>query len=241
MLELYICEDNTAQREFITSFISDLCIFRNLDAAVVLSSPNPYEVLEHYKNSPNPALFFLDIDLGAEINGIELASRIRECRENNQEKTAIVFLTTHSELALTTLQYKVEALDFILKGSGSDVKKKIADCISTVYERNTGGNKTKTIKINAQDKIIPLDMDEIIFIETTQVRHKLRLHTISRTLEFNGELKAMGEQLDERFIRCHKTCIINKDKIAAISRKENAVTMVDNSICPISRGGKKLL
>jgi len=240
MLDIYICEDNTPQREFITSFVSDLCIFRNLDAVVALSSSNPYEVLAHYKISPNPALFFLDIDLGAEINGIELASRIRDW-EKNQDKTAIVFLTTHSELALTTLQYKVEALDFIIKGSGNDVKKKIADCINTVYQRNTDGNNTKIIKITAHDKIIPLDMDEIIFIETTQVRHKLRLHTISRTLEFNGELKAMGAQLDERFIRCHKTCIINKDKIAAISRKENAVTMVDNSICPISRGGKKLL
>ena len=237
MLNIYICEDNAAQREFVTSFVSDYCIFRNLDATVALVSADPKEILTHYKNVQDPSLFILDIDLGAEINGIELASRIRK----QDKKAAIVFLTTHSELALLTLQYKVEALDFIIKGNQDNVKRKIAECINTVYLRHTDSDKNKTIKITVGDKIIPLDMDEIIYIETTQTRHKLRLHTKSRTLEFNGELKAMEEQLDERFIRCHKSYLINKDKIAAINKRENTVTMRNNGVCHISRNGKKLL
>ena len=237
MLNIYICEDNAAQRKFVASFVSDYCIFRNLDAAVALVSPDPREILTHYKNVHDPSLFILDIDLGAEINGIELASRIRK----QDKKSAIVFLTTHSELALLTLQYKVEALDFIIKGNQDNVKRKIAECINTVYLRHTENDKSKIIKITVGDKIIPLDMDEIIYIETTQTRHKLRLYTKSRTLEFNGELKAVEEQLDERFIRCHKSFLINKDKIAVINKRENTVTMKNNGICPISRNGKKLL
>ena len=237
MLNIYICEDNTAQREFVTSFVSDYCIFRNLDASVALSSADPKKILVHYKGTQDPALFFLDIDLGAEINGIELAARIRKQGKN----AAIVFLTTHSELALLTLQYKTEALDFIIKGSQDNVKRKVAECINTVYLRNTGDDKSAIIKITVGDKIIPLDIEEIIYIETTQTRHKLRLHTKSRTLEFNGELKAIEEQLDERFVRCHKSYVINKDKIAEINKRENTVTMSNNGVCPISRNGKKLL
>jgi two-component system response regulator AgrA len=205
---------------------------------VALASADHKEILAHYKAAQNPSLFFLDIDLGAEINGIELANRIRK----QDDKAAIVFLTTHSELALLTLQYRIEALDFIIKGNSSDVKKKIAECISVVYKRHTGEGITdnKKIMVTVGDKIIPLDIGDIIYIETTS-GHKLRMHTKNRSLDFNGELKAIEEQLDERFIRCHKSYVINKDKIASINKKDNTVTMANNSVCPISRNGKKLL
>ncbi|MCL2050498.1 MAG: LytTR family DNA-binding domain-containing protein [Lachnospiraceae bacterium] len=237
MLDIYVCEDNEKHREFISNFIADYCIFRNLDAGIVLTTPYPDYVISHFADAQNPALFFLDIDLKAKINGIELASRLR----NLGKKAFIVFVTTHSEMTLLTFQYKVEALDFIIKDNQSDIKKKIGDCISTVINRLYGNSKPETIKITVEDKIIFLDMDEIIFIESTHIRHKLRLTTKKRILEFNGELKTMEEKLDHRFIRCHKSYIINKDKISSINKKESTVILINKSICPVSRNGKKLL
>ena len=237
MLNIYICEDNAKQRNFVTAFVSDYCILQNLDAGVALSSGSPKEVLAHYKNAPNPALFLLDIELGAEINGIELASNIRELGS----QASIVFLTTHSEMTLLTFQYKVEALDFIVKDSPDNIKKKITDCINIAYKRHASNGINKVLRIGVEDKTILLDMDEIIFVEATQVRHKLRLHTKRRSLEFNGELKTLEGLLDSRFVRCHKSYIINKNKISEINKKDNTVTMSNNSICPVSRNGKKLL
>ena len=237
MLDIYICEDNAIQREFVASFISDYCVFRDLDAAVVLACPSPEEILAHYENAQNPALFFLDIELGARINGIELASLIRE----QGKKASIVFLTTHSEMTLLTFHYKVEALDFIIKDSPDNIKRKVAECVNTALERHTQGGKAKALKITVGDKTLFLDRDDIILIETTPIRHKLRLHTKNRTLEFNAELKTMEEQLGDRFVRCHKSYIINKDKIAAFNQKDNTVTMANKSTCPVSRSGKKLL
>ena len=237
MLDLYICEDDAKQREFVTNFITDYCIFRNLDAKVVLSSPDPEEILAHYKNALGTAMFFLDIDLKANINGMELAIKIRD----EGKKAAIAFLTTHSEMTLLTFEYKIEALDFIIKDKPDNIKRKIAECITTAIEWHTSTNKNNTIRVTVDDKIIFLELDEIIYIETTQVRHKLRLYTQRRMLEFSGELIAMEEKLDERFIRCHKSCIINRDKIKEIDKKANTVTMSNNSTCPISKTGKKLL
>ncbi|MCL2286821.1 MAG: LytTR family DNA-binding domain-containing protein [Firmicutes bacterium] len=238
MLNIYICEDNIKQREFMTSFITDHCLFQSLDAHVALSTSSPEDILSHYKNVDEPALFFLDIELNAKINGIELASRIR----GMGKKAAIVFITTHSEMTFVTFQYKVEALDFIVKDNAANIKHKIAECIKIALERYTvATDKGKTVKISAEDKVIILDMDDIILIETTPMRHKLRLHTQSRILEYNGELKAMEGQLDERFIRCHKSCIINKNKITVINKRDNTVTMANHSICPVSRAAKKLI
>jgi len=241
MLDIYICEDRTEQRTAIAAFISDYCKTHKLDATLALSTHSPAEVMAHFMGQDkNPALFFLDIGLQAEINGIELARQIREQAAPNR-KVFIVFLTVHTEMALMTFQYQVEALDFIAKDSPDNVKKKIAACIRTALKRQVGISRTKTVQISVDKKALMLDMDEIIYIETTHVRHKLRLHTKNRAIEFNAELKQMEAQLDDRFIRPHKSYIINKDKIAAVDKREKVVTMITGSTCPISRNGKKLL
>jgi len=240
MLDIYICEDNADQRELVTAFVSEYCEKRKLDADIALSTPNPAEILSRFKDGQNPALFLLDIDLKADINGIELGRRIRELAEPKQ-KVFIVFLTVHTEMTLMTFQYKVEPLDFIAKDKPTVMKAKIKECIDIALKRHVGGGKSKPIQITVNDKIIQLDMDEIICVESTHIRHKLRLYTKNRVMEFNGELKAIEELLDERFIRCHKSHIINKSKIAHIDKKANTVVMVNNCTCPVSRNGKKLL
>jgi len=237
MLDIYVCEDNAKQRAFVAGFITDYCATQNLDAALVLATPSPAEILAKYKDADNAALFILDISLKAEVHGIELASRIRE----QGKKAFIVFLTVHPELTLLTFQYKVEAMDFIVKDSPDNIKRRIGECIDIAVARHIGPGAAKILQIAVDKEIIFLDMNEIIHIETTGIRHKLRLYTKTRIIEFNAELKAIESRLDERFIRCHKSYVINKDKIAAINRKAGTVTMVNNSVCPVSRNRRSLL
>ncbi|MGV7275496.1 response regulator, partial [Mycobacterium kansasii] len=72
----------------------------------------PHEILASVRRqSPEKAVFLLDIALNSDINGIQLASEIRDLGGRNK----IIFVTTHTELSLTVFQYQVEALDFILK------------------------------------------------------------------------------------------------------------------------------
>jgi len=237
MLDIYVCEDNRSQLELVSTYIADYCIIRNEDARLALSTPVPDEILAHYQTSQNPALFFLDINLNAQMNGIGLASEIRKLKK----KATIVFLTVHPEMVFLTFQYKVEALDFIVKGTSEDIKERVRSCIEATIAANVVSDKAKILQIKVYDKIIFLNMDEIVSIETTTMRNKLRLYTMERRLEFNGSLKTMEVQLDERFVRCHKSCIVNREKIASIDKKNNTVTMVNNNVCLVSRNGKKLL
>ncbi|MCL2378422.1 MAG: response regulator transcription factor [Defluviitaleaceae bacterium] len=237
MLDIYVCEDNAKQLAFMAGFISDYCAAGNLDAALVLASPSPAEVLAKYKDTNNAALFVLDISLKADLHGLELASRIRE----QGKKAFIVFVTVHPELTLLTFQYKVEAMDFIVKDHPDNIKRRIGECIDIALKRHKGPAAAKTLQISIGDEVIQLDMAEIIHIETTCTRHKLRLYTKSRILEFNGDLKTIETRLDERFIRCHRSFIINRDKIAVVNKKANTVTMVNNSVCSVSRNRKNLL
>ena len=237
MLDIYVCEDNAKQRAFVAGFISDYCATGCLDAALVLASPSPEEILAKYKETDSAALFILDIALKSELNGLELARTIRD--EN--KKAFIVFLTVHPELTMLTFQYKVEAMDFIVKDNPDNIKRRIAECIDTAIARSKGRDADKLLQIAVDNEIIILDMNEIIHIETIGIRHKLRLYTKSRIIEFNAELKDIEARLDERFVRCHRSVIINRDKIMAISKKAGTVTMVNNSVCPVSRGKRGMV
>jgi len=235
MLDIYVCEDNNKQRDFVTRFISDYCVINGLDASLVLSEASPTKILQHYTETVNPALFFLDIDLKTDMNGIELASQIRE----TGRKVFIVFLTSHPEMTFLIFRHKIEALDFIIKDNLSSMKGKIGECIDVAIKRHLEGSKSKIINFYVNDKTHFLDVDDIICIETTPIKHKLRLYTANRVLEFSAELKKMEEQLGNQFIRCHRSCLINRNQIKIIDQKENTILMSNGIVYPLSRNGKR--
>ena len=173
MLNIIICEDNSYQREQIETIIKDELKKLNLNMSIVLSANTPEDVityLEKYKT--NTFLYFLDVDLKSKVNGIELAKIIRK----SDPMGYIVFVTSHAELTLLTFQYKVQAMDYIVKNNLNSIKDKISECINEAYNdyKNSNAIKTNSIQINAGNKVIYFNLDDILFFETTSKDHKIR-------------------------------------------------------------------
>lgn len=119
--------------------------------------------------------------------------------------------------------------------------RELEESYQALRKRQPRSGKAKPIQITVDEKIMVIEMNEIICIETTHVRHKLRLHTRDQIHEFNGELKSIEDELDERFVRCHRSYVINKEKIAFIDKKQNMVIMSNMLSCHVSKNGMKLL
>ena len=45
-------------------------------------------------------------------------------------------MTSHSEMSLLTFQYKVEALDFIVKDDPQNIQRRIAECMEKAIQRS---------------------------------------------------------------------------------------------------------
>lgn len=114
MIDVYICEDIKEQRDVIAHYVKAAILIQEYDMKLLISTDNPEELIEQLKKSENTGLYFLDIDLKSSKNGLMLAKEIREY----DPRGFIVFITSHSEMSFITFQYKVEALDFILKVNG---------------------------------------------------------------------------------------------------------------------------
>lgn len=243
MIDIYICEDSRKQLNLFKKYISDSIMIEGLDMEIVRATSDPHDLMKDILTAENTGLFFLDIDLKSDIDGLTLAQRIRQM----QPRCFIIFITSHSEMSFLTFQYKVEALDFIIKDNTKHIKSKIHECLLDVQNKYTSLNNTvtRTFTIRLNDKCIAIDYNDIIFFETSSNIHKIVLHAKKRVIEFSGQLKDIEKQLDYRFYRCHKSYIINKDNITEADFKESVVYMNNGETCPVSvrlrKGLKKLL
>lgn len=232
MLNIFVCEDDTVQRKSIVQIIKNTVLIEELDMQLILDTTNPYELLETVKTSQNTGIYFLDIDLKCDMNGMKLAQQIRLY----DPRCFIIFVTSHSELSYMTFQYRVEAMDFVLKDNPAEAKFKIRECLLNALERYTlQTNKThKLYTIEIGDRRISVDYNDILFFETSSNIHKVILHAKDRQIEFSSTIKDIEKMLDDTFIRCHRSFLVNKNNIQEIDTKNRIIYFINGETCLMS-------
>ena len=235
MLEVIICEDNEKQRNEIEKIISEGIINFKLDIRVALSTDSYEEVISHVETSNvKTFIYFFDVDISDKINGIELAKIIRKY----DPKGYIIFVTSHSEMTLLTFQYKVQAMDYIIKNNEKDMKNRIIECIQEAIENHKNAEilGINTIQINFGSKIINYNFKDILFFETTDKNHKIRLHTMEEQLEFYGSLKEVEKLVTPDFYKSHRSYLINTRNIKTIDKDKMIIHMINDEVCYIASG-----
>lgn len=237
MLKVFICEDNKEQLMNFKKIVNNVLLIENFDMELALATSSPHELIEYINGGTISGIYFLDIDLHADINGIELAEKIRKI----DPRGFIIFVTTHAEMSYLTFIYKVEAMDFIIKDNYKNIKERIHECIKNANEKyscKAGINKVFNIK--SEDMVINIDYNNIIFFETSPSIHKVIVHCEDRQIEFYGRMKEIEEIVKgDNFYRCHTSFIINKSKIEKIDKKNRVVYMTSGEECLISTRGLK--
>ena len=232
MLHIFVCEDDDAQRKNVVQTIHNTVMMEELDMQLVLDTADPYELLEAVKTSQNTGIYFLDIDLNCDMNGMKLAQQIRKF----DPRCFIIFITAHSELSYMTFQYRVEAMDFVRKDNPAEAKVKIRECLLHAWERHTlQTNKVrKTYTIEIGERKISVDYQDILFFETSSNIHKVVLHAKDRQIEFTGTMKDLENTLDDSFVRCHRSFLANRNNIKEVDTKNRIIYFVNGESCLMS-------
>ena len=232
MLDIFVCEDNAAQRRTVVNIIQNTVLIEELDMQLTLDTGDPYMLLKKIKTSQNTGIYFLDIDLNSSMNGMKLAQQIRLY----DPRGFIIFITAHSELSYMTFQYRVEAMDFVLKDNPAEAKVKLRECLLNAMERHTlQTNKThKVYTLEIGGRKISVDYEDILFFETSSNIHKVILHAKDRQIEFPSTLKELTGVLDSNFVRCHRACLVNKNNIKEVDTKNRIIYFANGETCLMS-------
>lgn len=241
MLQVFICEDDDVQRKRIGRIICNYITIEDLDMKVVVSSQSPNDIVSFLeKNEENSGLYFLDMDLNCETDGIRLAERIRK----HDPRGFIVFITAYAETLPLTFKHKVEALDFITKDD-LKISDRICECIRDAYIKHAGKNSElqDNFVFKSNQNIISLNRKKILYFEAAQeIPHKVRVYADSSTYTFYGTMNELEKNLNDGFFRCHKSFIVNVRRIKGIDTAQKTVLFDNGAFCYVSaRNLKKLV
>ncbi|MEO1772464.1 LytR/AlgR family response regulator transcription factor [Candidatus Enterococcus ferrettii] len=240
MLTIYICEDNVAFQQEIQKTIESYVMIQAYDMKVALATIKPQKVLDALANEKTRNAYFLDVDLKDEqMNGFDLGKAIRKV----DPRGFIIFITDHSELLAETFKYRLEAMDFIIKGDLANIQKRVQECLDSVQERLFLEQKEtrRYFPIKMSNEVFYVAIDEIYFIETSPHNHKVLLYAKNQQLDFFGNLQDLEEELGEGFLRVHRSYLVNTKQIKQVDYKTNTIFFEDELSCFFTRRKKKML
>ncbi|EOL44561.1 LytR/AlgR family response regulator transcription factor [Enterococcus caccae] len=233
MISIYICEDDSVQSENLSYIINKKLMADDLSMEIALNTKQPLKLLEAIKENTGLSVYFLDIEIeDSNINGLMLAQKIREYDPDGY----IIFVTTHSEMSFLTFQYKVGALDFIIKDKIQVMESKINDCIDTIEKRlQAKGNKQSDyFTVNDGDELSYIAYNDIYFFEVTD-NHRILLEGNNCQVNFYGTLKDVEKRVDSRFFRSSKSFLINTKMICRLDPKDRIIYFPNNKTALVSR------
>lgn len=229
-MHILILEDDLVQQRRMAEAIE-----KNKDAQIkgIFISSRPEEVLERAEKNGQENIYFLDLEIrGEKRAGFQTAAKIRE----KDLFGAIIFVTTHSELAPVTFEYQVSALDFIAKDLKQNIfEAKVRTCLEkAVNQAQTLNNEFDYFTFKNKYCSFQVPFHELLYFETSEIPHKLRVVTMHKEMEFYADLKEV-EGMDERLFCCHRSYIVNIEKVRSILKKEREVSFDGQHSCLVSR------
>jgi two-component system response regulator AgrA len=236
LFQIFIVENEDNFKDTLSKIVEQIKLKHDMKAEIVFAGKDTKEFLKKLKetkeNSTN--LFFMDIDLDEQIDGISLSCEIR----NFDYDGNIVFVTGHEEYARKTLQLNIKPLDYVVKGNIDSVKKSVEKAMTIAYDEYLDGKflkeKPAFFPIKNGYSVVRIPLADIYFIET--LNRKIYLYTDKERYELTGTISEMENKLKkdcDYFFSCHRAYIINLNKVKEVGK--GIIYLINNADVPLSR------
>ncbi|MGG7440521.1 LytR/AlgR family response regulator transcription factor [Chryseobacterium arthrosphaerae] len=179
---------------------------------LVFSTENPILALEYIQNHPSD-LIFLDIQM-PELTGINFMKIVGD-------RQKYILTTAYSEYALEGYEHHI--VDYLLKPVSFERFQKSIVKARERFSFPPAENTHFFVKSSGRQHRI--GFHEIFYIES--IKDYVNIRTETEEYIVLDTLKSMESQLPERFIRIHKSFIINLDKVKSIGARKVILTDVE--------------
>ena len=172
-------------------------------------------------------LLFLDIQM-PELNGLEFSRMV-------DPQTRIVFTTAFGQYAIDG--YRVNALDYLLKPISYTDFLQAANKALQWFDLVQKPEEKESIYVKSDYKLVQIELKKILYIEGLKDYIKIYLEDSPKPILSLMSMKSMEELLPaNRFMRVHRSYIVQKEKIRIIDRGR---IVFDKTYIPISDSYKQ--
>ena len=172
-------------------------------------------------------LLFLDIQM-PELNGLEFSRMV-------DPQTRIVFTTAFGQYAIDG--YRVNALDYLLKPISYPDFLQAANKALQWFDLVQKPEEKESIYVKSDYKLVQIELKKVLYIEGLKDYIKIYLEDSPKPILSLMSMKSMEELLPaNRFMRVHRSYIVQKEKIRIIDRGR---IVFDKTYIPISDSYKQ--
>jgi len=216
--KIAICDDSDADRQYILNMVERWAasVGHMIHTDTFSSAEN---FLFHYAEESDYDILLLDIEMGA-MDGVTMAKQLRE----NNDIVQIIFITGYSDYILEG--YEVAALHYLMKPIKED---KLCLVLDRAVEKLSKNEKVLNFEIGGEMIRVPIYQIRYVEVFGNYVTiHAASDVTVKMTL---GEFE---KQLDERFYRVGRSCVVNLTQVSRVTKRE--IKLMDGIAIPLPRG-----
>lgn len=236
MLKIVICDESSEYIEQLAQITEKIINKNGYIAEIALTTDDPEKVLDIIAASPGDFFFVLTdaVFNRSELSGLELGRRIRKINRDCH----IVYVTDHREIIQDILNPMTRPSGFYIKPIDEQELDILTAYIYSDY-MNISKKDEAYFYLNIGASMYRIPLDSILYFESFY--KKIYVHTLNQRIGFYDSLANLENRLDNNFVRCHKSYIINRSKISSISYSEMSVNMENGANISISRTYKSML
>ena len=221
-----IVDDEYLARELIEINLSKLD-----DFIVVASCASAIEAHKVLQQQPID-LLFLDIEMPL-LKGTDFY-------KNLQNKPKVIFTTAYRDYAIEG--FNLNAVDYLLKPITFE---RFFQAIEKFLAAKSPEKSASNINKNPKDesfvylkynrKNIKIIFDEITYIES--IKDYVKIHFSETNIVVKHGLTALEKKLDDRFVRVHRSYLVNRHKITAFTKKDVEIGRIEIPIGELYKEG----
>jgi DNA-binding LytR/AlgR family response regulator len=214
---LYKClivDDEELARELIETHLSqldDFEIIASCSSAIEAHKILQTEVID---------LLFLDIEMPV-LKGTDFLKTITK-------KPKVIFTTAYRDYAIEG--FDLNAVDYLLKPIVFErffqsIEKFLTVAKTPIQHSIKDTSENLHIYVQSNKKNIKISLNDIQYIES--IKDYIRIHLINSTIILKHGITAFESKLDSRFIRAHRSYIVNKHKVTAFTKNDIEIGVIE--------------
>ena len=200
MLKIIVVEDKKEYQRSIKKILTKMSVKLDFDYQPIYFVGYTEDLKKEIENQDNRKIYLLDIELEKSISGIEIAEKIRE----EDWDSEIIFLTNHDQMFEAVHRSVLNVFDFIERFVNMEDRLE-NDLLKIIRKKDD----KKLLKISGPHIEIELYLKSIAYIDREE--RKSIIHAHGNNFKTNLSLEQLENFLDGRFVRTHRSCIVNKE------------------------------
>lgn len=229
MLHIFVCDDEPSVTSLLKTIICKIDLDNPFPLRVELACHHPGEFIDKLpKQASISNVYLLDIELGADKNGLEIAKAIRQFDPLGH----IIFLTHYANYLPNTFEYHVAPIAFLTKDHQHLLENQLKKVFHTIHKQvtsQTDGFEFFRFKIFSRQYAV--NIKDILFFEHLG-NHKVSLVAQDQSYMFYGTLRNIIHK-HPNLLQIHQAFVINPAYVESVDYQEKILTLANDANCPI--------